>query len=462
MTSQTFFVSKPSAQLVQPNPHPCVKVVLSADAHMILKLNQHKKVEQFREDLDDAWQSLDKVMKTLASKHHKSLWHIQNDLYLGHMKFHSRKSKINTWNAFSWKKQCTLNGLNGNATGSTRTLLDLVQQNCLEYCELSAEDKDCLIEEFSQFKESKAMGIHATTKSKINDITHMLKAIENELHNLKSCTGVESMLYVTHGTTDLPLQGIAFTTEGVADFLSSVMDIDTQDLERLRTINNAFRMSMQLFAISSTVNSMSSSTLLLVGKVITHSHTGEVTGDPKAKMQWLEVLLQKWEMGSTHWKKLSDNEFRELQQARNEQLENKGKKCTPYSLNAPSNKKYKSAAIINDDNEENAGLGENAQSSSSGQPAHTQMRPINNPTPAGRMTMVTNASSAMQTNTSGFDANSIVSSTVTEQKATEQQATEQQATEQQATEQQATEWQALLDQLVEDMLTFNASMATLY
>ncbi|KAI6126487.1 hypothetical protein EV401DRAFT_1840006, partial [Pisolithus croceorrhizus] len=49
------------------------------------------------------------------------------------------------------------------------------------YRKLSAEDKDRLVEEFSQFKESKAMGIHATTKSKINDITHMLKAIENEV-----------------------------------------------------------------------------------------------------------------------------------------------------------------------------------------------------------------------------------------------------------------------------------------
>ncbi|KAI6100913.1 hypothetical protein EDD16DRAFT_1463800, partial [Pisolithus croceorrhizus] len=377
---------------------PCIKVVLSADAHAILKLNQREKAEWFREDLDDAWQSLDKVTKTLASKHHKSLWRVQNDLYLGHMKFHSRKSKINAWNAFSWKKQCTLNGLNGNAAGSTRMLLDLVQQNRLEYRELSTEDKDRLVEEFSQFKESKAVGIRATTKSKINDITHTLKAIENELHNLKSHTGVESMLYATRGTTDLLLRGIAFTTEGVADFLGSVMGIDTQDLVS----------KMEGFAIQGIKGAAENhqqciSNVRAALRNIINCQLREVTGDPKAKMQWaqyfqnvvaryhvaiegwpdtvvfanlssassslsqLEVLLQKWEMGSTHWKKLSDDEFRELQQARNEQLESgeiqahsrrtrsdKGKKHTPYSLNAPSNKKYKSAAIINDDNEENA------------------------------------------------------------------------------------------------------------
>ncbi|KAI5982689.1 hypothetical protein EDD15DRAFT_2377342 [Pisolithus albus] len=183
MTSQAFFVSKPNARLVEPNPRPCIKVALSVEACAILKLNQHEKVERFREDLDDAWQSLDKVTKMLASKHHKSVQHVQNDLYLGHVKFHSRKSKINAWNAFTWKKQRTLNGSKKNAAGRTRTLLDLVEQNRLEYRELSAKDKDCLIEEFSRFKESKAIGIHATMKSKINDITHTLKAIENEVHD---------------------------------------------------------------------------------------------------------------------------------------------------------------------------------------------------------------------------------------------------------------------------------------
>ncbi|KIK21689.1 hypothetical protein PISMIDRAFT_31748, partial [Pisolithus microcarpus 441] len=84
----------------------------------------------------------------------------------------------------------------------------------------------------------------------------------------------------------------------------------------------------------------------------------DVTGDPKAKMQWaqyfrnvvtryqvviegwpemipfanlssassslaqLEVLLRKWELGATYWKALSDDELNQLQQRRNEGLEN--------------------------------------------------------------------------------------------------------------------------------------------
>jgi hypothetical protein len=40
------------------------------------------------------------------------------------------------------------------------------------------------------------------------------------------------MLYVTRGSTDLPLRGITFkfASEGVEDFMSSVMNIDNQDL----------------------------------------------------------------------------------------------------------------------------------------------------------------------------------------------------------------------------------------
>jgi len=37
------------------------------------------------------------------------------------------------------------------------------------------------------------------------------------------------MLFTTRGSTDLPLRGVAFATEGVEDFLESAMKTDTQD-----------------------------------------------------------------------------------------------------------------------------------------------------------------------------------------------------------------------------------------
>jgi flagellar hook protein FlgE len=37
------------------------------------------------------------------------------------------------------------------------------------------------------------------------------------------------MLFTTRGSTDLPIRGVAFATEGVEDFLEGAMKTDTQD-----------------------------------------------------------------------------------------------------------------------------------------------------------------------------------------------------------------------------------------
>jgi hypothetical protein len=50
-----------------------------------------------------------------------------------------------------------------------------------------------------------------------------------QLNNLKTGAGVESMLFVSCGTTDLPMRGVAFATAGVENFLEGTMKIDTQD-----------------------------------------------------------------------------------------------------------------------------------------------------------------------------------------------------------------------------------------
>ncbi|KAI5983571.1 hypothetical protein EDC04DRAFT_2616121 [Pisolithus marmoratus] len=150
---------------IQPKAQPHIKVILSENAHAALKLNQHEKVERFKKDLDNVWQSLDKVMKTLASRHHKSVQHVQNDLHLGCVKLHSKRSKINTWNAFCWKKGLAANRSNENVAGGKSTLLNLVEENHIEYHRLSAEDKDHLVEEFSGFRELKSIGICITMES---------------------------------------------------------------------------------------------------------------------------------------------------------------------------------------------------------------------------------------------------------------------------------------------------------
>ena len=50
-----------------------------------------------------------------------------------------------------------------------------------------------------------------------------------KLLNLKLRTGVETLLYATCGSTDLPLRAVAFEIEGVKDFMGTVVGMDTLD-----------------------------------------------------------------------------------------------------------------------------------------------------------------------------------------------------------------------------------------
>jgi len=105
MVSNVFVTHKTGARQVQLKPCPChIKVILSAQACAALKLNHYEKSWWSKEDLDDLWKSLNDVTKTIASKHHKSVRCIQNELYLDHTKFRSRCNKINSWNVYCWKQ----------------------------------------------------------------------------------------------------------------------------------------------------------------------------------------------------------------------------------------------------------------------------------------------------------------------------------------------------------------------
>ena len=117
MVSQGVLSSRMGARRIQPKARPRAKVVLSAEARAILRSNQREKTHWFRKDLAEACQSLDKMTKRLASKHHKSVRRVQNGLHLGHVKFRSRRNKINPWNVYCWKKRRhdhTPNESNGN------------------------------------------------------------------------------------------------------------------------------------------------------------------------------------------------------------------------------------------------------------------------------------------------------------------------------------------------------------
>ncbi|KAG1810631.1 uncharacterized protein BJ212DRAFT_1302361 [Suillus subaureus] len=237
MSSQTFYASSTCSKCIQPSPHHCPRVHLSKEAQTLLAASRHEKSCPFKTELDDAWSQIDECVKTIASSNGKTICHVQHDLYMGQRLLQSKCSKL-------------------SSSGKV-ILWDLVQENHAEYHELSDDAKASLLKEYEEHKAMKTTGTHISTKSKVNDVTQTLKAIKNELNSLRCWTGAETILYTTHGSTDLLLCGIAFATEDVQDFMESVMNLDNQDLIS----------KMEGFAMSGMCE--------------------EATGDPDVKMQWV-------------------------------------------------------------------------------------------------------------------------------------------------------------------------------
>jgi hypothetical protein len=71
----------------------------------------------------------------------------------------------------------------GDATNTTgrATLQALVQNNMKEYQALTEEEKAGIIEEFTQNRLEEAKGIRKTARSRVDDVTYTVSAIENEL-----------------------------------------------------------------------------------------------------------------------------------------------------------------------------------------------------------------------------------------------------------------------------------------
>ncbi|KAG1843380.1 hypothetical protein DFJ58DRAFT_731671 [Suillus subalutaceus] len=282
MVSPSTHKSSARRRMQQPRIRP--KVVISKEARALLTANRRTKSRQFKIALDEAWGQIDEATKTIASAHHKSIRRVQNELYIGQGILRSKRSKLNAWNAFCWKK----NQASENRNQGKGALQQLVHEHKDEYHNLSKDERADLLKEYADWSLTKATGVRTSTKSKVNDITQTLKAVEIELKSLQCRTGAESVFYTTRGLTDLPLRSIAFATEGVQDFMPSVMGVDNQDLlgkmegfavqgVKGAAQNHQERVSQARAAIRNIINSTLHKSLLPLC---------QITGNPDANMQW--------------------------------------------------------------------------------------------------------------------------------------------------------------------------------
>ncbi|KAG2143282.1 hypothetical protein BD769DRAFT_1661719 [Suillus cothurnatus] len=214
-----------------------------------------------------------------------------------------------------------------------------------------------------------------------------MTAVENELNSLHCHTGAETILYMTRGSTNLPLHAVTFSTEGVQHFMHSVMNIDNQD----------FVSKMEGFTIQGMKGAVKNhQERVSVVRADIHNIINDglwkITGNPRANMQWthysatlfnatnkvssslseLERLFDLWDKCIMCWKTLMDEEFAKIYQEHNEKLKNgqieeihqctrsdKGKKhkrpaiTNSNNKNTAHHKKYKSDETIEDSDKEN-------------------------------------------------------------------------------------------------------------
>ncbi|KAG2052116.1 hypothetical protein BDR06DRAFT_973291 [Suillus hirtellus] len=110
-------------------------------------------------------------------------------------------------------------------------------------------------------------------------------AVKNELNNLRSHTRAEAILYAIRGSMDLPLHGVTFTTEGVEEFMTSVMNIDNQDL--ISKMEGFIIQGIKGFAKNH--QKCCSNVYAMIHQQI-QKELVEITKDEGAKMHWMNYF----------------------------------------------------------------------------------------------------------------------------------------------------------------------------
>jgi hypothetical protein len=77
---------------------------LSKEARTAVNARRCLAAQNYRNELGEAWATIDKLIEDLAQNHHKSICHVQSKLHMGHQLASREHKKTNAWNAFCWKK----------------------------------------------------------------------------------------------------------------------------------------------------------------------------------------------------------------------------------------------------------------------------------------------------------------------------------------------------------------------
>ena len=172
---------------------------ISKDARAAAITRQREATQRYKANLDDTWVQMDKTIKNIATQHQRSIKQVQQQLHLGRSLGHGKHKKNSYWNTFLWKKGqehkadeskpfiffsrqiLYLKKIDASPSCRKRYLPHASQGFGGEYEELTKEEKNHILAEFEEYKAYKENGHRISTKSRVNDCTHTVQAITNEV-----------------------------------------------------------------------------------------------------------------------------------------------------------------------------------------------------------------------------------------------------------------------------------------
>ena len=173
---------------------------VSKDARVAAVARRREASHKYKMGLDDAWIQMDKTIENLATQHQKSVKQVRQQLHLGRSFARGRHSKNSYWNAFLWKKGqdhkndeskpfCLLSkmlnpipqAIDASPSRGNGYLPHASRESSGEYEALTKDEKELILAEFEEYKASKETGYRVSTKSRLNDCTHTVRAITNEV-----------------------------------------------------------------------------------------------------------------------------------------------------------------------------------------------------------------------------------------------------------------------------------------
>ncbi|KDQ49652.1 hypothetical protein JAAARDRAFT_143106 [Jaapia argillacea MUCL 33604] len=328
------------------------RVKLSAEARKVLKIRRKTTAMSYQEELDNAWGEIEAIKDRLAAKYSKSRARVGMDIHGGRGSLSKgRRNKTSAWNAFVWKMRQTA----GESAPQGRGVLTDITQDPdfrTRYEATSQEERESYIAELEQHKATNAKAQRISTRSKTNDVVHTVAAIEDELVNLGLHTGIEAMLVVVKGSTNMTTKPRMFTTERIENFLAGTLKIDPGDFVTrmegcaLGGLKGAANHKHRLSSARSFLRELINSKLI------------EITNDTAASMKWTqywrdivvkyrvvihgwpddipfgnlsdvvktlheyESLTRKWQKGKITFRTLTEQEFAAMDEKRQQQVEN--------------------------------------------------------------------------------------------------------------------------------------------